>query len=151
MSEIRDRCAGMESARAKMFPKQMSDERNLDAIEKLLSIAQEAGLSLIHMAMVFTVAHPGVTSAIIGPRFDSARRPVGRAAKQARRPRVGAPKAHGDVGHAQVAALEMENILRDRGSVTSIRHSVVLLGNSSGVWKQMHEFHLPRSQWIFDN
>ena len=57
-----------DSARAKMFPKQMSDERNLDAVERLLPIAQEAGLSITHMAMAFVVAHPDVTSAIIGPR-----------------------------------------------------------------------------------
>lgn len=57
-----------DSARAKRFPKQMGDERNLDAVEKLIPIAQAAGLSLIHMAMAFVMAHPGVTSAIIGPR-----------------------------------------------------------------------------------
>jgi aryl-alcohol dehydrogenase (NADP+) len=57
-----------DTARAKMFPKQWSDERNLDAVERLIPIAQEAGMSLIHMAMAFVVAHPAVTSAIIGPR-----------------------------------------------------------------------------------
>jgi aryl-alcohol dehydrogenase-like predicted oxidoreductase len=57
-----------DSGRAKRFPKQMSDERNLDAIEQLIPIAEAAGLSLIHMAMAFVMAHPGVTSAIIGPR-----------------------------------------------------------------------------------
>ena len=57
-----------DTARAKMFPKQWSDERNLDAVEELIPIAQQAGLSLIHMAMAFVMAHPGVTSAIIGPR-----------------------------------------------------------------------------------
>jgi aryl-alcohol dehydrogenase (NADP+) len=46
----------------------MTDERNLDAVEKLLPIAAAAGLSLIHMGMAFVMAHPGVTSAIIGPR-----------------------------------------------------------------------------------
>jgi aryl-alcohol dehydrogenase-like predicted oxidoreductase len=56
------------SARAKRFPKQMADPRNLDAIEQLLPIAEAAGLSLTHMAMAFVMAHPGVTSAIIGPR-----------------------------------------------------------------------------------
>jgi aryl-alcohol dehydrogenase (NADP+) len=57
-----------DSGRAKRFPKQMTDEHNLDAIEKLIPIAEAAGLSLIHMAMAFVMAHPGVTSAIIGPR-----------------------------------------------------------------------------------
>ena len=48
--------------------KTVADERNLDAVERLIPIAQGAGLSLIHMAMAFVMAHPGVTSAIIGPR-----------------------------------------------------------------------------------
>ncbi|HWM70057.1 MAG TPA: aldo/keto reductase [Steroidobacteraceae bacterium] len=57
-----------DSGRAKRFPKQMSDERRLDAIEQLIPLAKEAGLSLTHMAMAFVMAHPGVMSAIIGPR-----------------------------------------------------------------------------------
>jgi aryl-alcohol dehydrogenase-like predicted oxidoreductase len=56
------------SGRAKRFPKQMTDERMLDAIEQLIPVAEEAGLSLTHMAMAFVMAHPGVTSAIIRPR-----------------------------------------------------------------------------------
>ncbi|MBM7046679.1 MULTISPECIES: aldo/keto reductase [Rhizobium] len=57
-----------DSGRARRFPKQMSDERRLDAIEQLIPLAQEAGLPLAHMALAFVMAHPGVTSAIIGPR-----------------------------------------------------------------------------------
>jgi aryl-alcohol dehydrogenase (NADP+) len=57
-----------ESLRVKVFPKQMSDERNLDAVERLIPIAEQAALSLTHMAMAFVTAHPGVTSAILGPR-----------------------------------------------------------------------------------
>ena len=57
-----------ESLRVKALPKQMSDERNLEAVERLIPVAQEAGLSLTHMAMAFVMAHPGVTSAILGPR-----------------------------------------------------------------------------------
>jgi aryl-alcohol dehydrogenase-like predicted oxidoreductase len=57
-----------DGVRAKYFPKQMSDQRNLDAVEQLIPLAQEAGLSLTHMAMAFVMAHPGVTSAILGPR-----------------------------------------------------------------------------------
>ncbi len=57
-----------DSLRVKVFPKQMSDARNLDAVEQLIPLAQEAGLSLTHMAMGFVIAHPGVTSAILGPR-----------------------------------------------------------------------------------
>ncbi|MEJ0051557.1 MAG: aldo/keto reductase [Methylovirgula sp.] len=57
-----------DSLRVKVFPKQMSDERSLDAIEQLIPIAQGAGLSLTHMALGFVMAHPVVTSAILGPR-----------------------------------------------------------------------------------
>ena len=57
-----------DSLRAKVMPRQMSDERSLDAVEQLIPLAQEAGLSLTHMAMGFVMAHPGVTSAILGPR-----------------------------------------------------------------------------------
>ena len=57
-----------DSLRVRVMPKQMSDDRNLDAVERLLPVAEEAGLSLTHMAMGFVMAHPGVTSAILGPR-----------------------------------------------------------------------------------
>jgi aryl-alcohol dehydrogenase-like predicted oxidoreductase len=46
----------------------LSDERRLDAVEQLIPIAEKAGLPLTHLAMAFAIAHPGVTSAIIGPR-----------------------------------------------------------------------------------
>ncbi|MGN9846363.1 aldo/keto reductase [Nonomuraea sp. H19] len=46
----------------------LSDERRLDAVEQLIPLAQDAGISLTHLAMAFAIAHPGVTSAIIGPR-----------------------------------------------------------------------------------
>jgi aryl-alcohol dehydrogenase (NADP+) len=57
-----------ESLRVKVFPKQMSDERDLNAVERLIPIAEQAGLSLTYMAMAFVMAHSGVTSAILGPR-----------------------------------------------------------------------------------
>lgn len=37
-------------------------------VEQLIPLAEEAGLPLTHLATAFAVAHPGVTSAIIGPR-----------------------------------------------------------------------------------
>lgn len=46
----------------------MSDEHRLDTVEQLVLVAEQAGLPMTHMAMAFAVAHPGVTSAIIGPR-----------------------------------------------------------------------------------
>jgi len=57
-----------DSLRVKAFGKQMSDEARLDAIEQLIPVAQQVGLSLTHMSMAFAVAHPAVTSAILGPR-----------------------------------------------------------------------------------
>jgi aryl-alcohol dehydrogenase-like predicted oxidoreductase len=57
-----------DSLRLKYFPNMMSDKHRLDVIEQLIRLAQDAGLSLTHMAMAFAVAHPAVTSAIIGPR-----------------------------------------------------------------------------------
>jgi aryl-alcohol dehydrogenase-like predicted oxidoreductase len=46
----------------------LRDERRLDAVEQLIPLAQEAGLPMTHLAIAFAIAHPGVTSAIIGPR-----------------------------------------------------------------------------------
>jgi aryl-alcohol dehydrogenase-like predicted oxidoreductase len=46
----------------------LSDERRLDVVEQIIPLAEEAGLKMTHLAMAFTIAHPGVTSAIIGPR-----------------------------------------------------------------------------------
>jgi aryl-alcohol dehydrogenase-like predicted oxidoreductase len=43
-------------------------QRKLDLVETLSKIAADAGVSMAHMAVAFTLAHPAVTSAIIGPR-----------------------------------------------------------------------------------
>ena len=48
--------------------KHLSDERRLDAVEQIIPLAENAGLPMTHLAMAFAIAHPGVTSAIIGPR-----------------------------------------------------------------------------------
>jgi aryl-alcohol dehydrogenase-like predicted oxidoreductase len=40
----------------------------LDAVEELAVLAEAAGLSMIDMALGFVLAHPAVTSPIIGPR-----------------------------------------------------------------------------------
>ena len=37
-------------------------------VEELIALADEAGLSLIHLALGFVLEHPAVTSAIVGPR-----------------------------------------------------------------------------------
>ncbi len=57
-----------DTLRAKYMPRQLSDADQLDAVEQLISVAQQAGLTLTQMALAFVMAHPGVTSAIIGPR-----------------------------------------------------------------------------------
>ena len=43
-------------------------QSKLDIVERLVPIAEEAGISMAHMAVAFMLAHPGVTSAIVGPR-----------------------------------------------------------------------------------
>ncbi|BBA95762.1 putative aldo/keto reductase [Actinacidiphila reveromycinica] len=45
-----------------------ANRRKLEAVEQLALLAEEAGLTLIELAVAFVVNHPGVTSAIIGPR-----------------------------------------------------------------------------------
>ena len=45
-----------------------ANEAKLAAVEALAELAEEAGLSLIHLALAFVLEHPAVTSAIIGPR-----------------------------------------------------------------------------------
>ena len=44
------------------------DERRLAAVERLVALSDEIGVKLTHLAMAFAIAHPGVTSAIAGPR-----------------------------------------------------------------------------------
>ncbi len=46
----------------------LRDERRIDVVEQLIPVADEAGMSLTHMAMAFAIAHPGVTAALLGPR-----------------------------------------------------------------------------------
>jgi aryl-alcohol dehydrogenase-like predicted oxidoreductase len=45
-----------------------ANQRKLDAADALARLADEAGISLIHLAIAFVIRHPAVTSAIIGPR-----------------------------------------------------------------------------------
>ncbi|MDT7743945.1 MAG: hypothetical protein QOE59_3023 [Actinomycetota bacterium] len=57
-----------DSPRMNFAPGRLTHERKLDAVEELVPLAEKSGMSLTHLAMAFAVAHPGVTSAIIGPR-----------------------------------------------------------------------------------
>ena len=45
-----------------------TNRAKLDAVEQLAAIADEAGLTMIQLALGFVTAHPAVTSAIVGPR-----------------------------------------------------------------------------------
>ncbi|MCU1365058.1 MAG: aldo/keto reductase [Ilumatobacteraceae bacterium] len=63
----------LTSARAARMPARydLADPGNqlkLDAAEELAVLAEEVGISLIHLALGFTLHHPAVTSTIIGPR-----------------------------------------------------------------------------------
>ena len=44
------------------------NQRKVELVEALAKVAAAAGVSPTHMAMAFVLAHPAVTSAIIGPR-----------------------------------------------------------------------------------
>jgi len=44
------------------------NQRKLDAADELGKLADEAGISLIDMAIAFVLRHPAITSTIIGPR-----------------------------------------------------------------------------------
>ena len=62
-----------ESTRAQRMPARydLSDpanQRKLDAADALGKLADEAGMTLIQLALAFVINHPAVTAAIIGPR-----------------------------------------------------------------------------------
>ncbi len=62
------------SARTQRFPDAYdatnpANAAKLDAADALGALADEAGLTLIQMAVTFAIRHPAVTSAIIGPRI----------------------------------------------------------------------------------
>ncbi len=44
------------------------NQRKLDAADQLATLAEQAGLTLIELALAFVLNHPAVTAAIIGPR-----------------------------------------------------------------------------------
>ena len=62
-----------KSMRAERLPARFDlslpeNQRKLEAADALAVLADEAGISLIHMALAFVIDHPAVTAAIIGPR-----------------------------------------------------------------------------------
>jgi aryl-alcohol dehydrogenase-like predicted oxidoreductase len=63
----------MESSRADRIPTRYDltkpvNQRKLDAVEEFSLLAEEIGISLIHLSLAFAANHPAVTSVIIGPR-----------------------------------------------------------------------------------
>jgi aryl-alcohol dehydrogenase-like predicted oxidoreductase len=48
------------------------NQRTPEAVEQLAQVADGASLSMIELGIAFVIKHPGVTSAIIGPRNDGA-------------------------------------------------------------------------------
>ena len=44
------------------------NQAKLDAAEELAQLAEEVGISLVHLALAFVLEHPAVTAPIIGPR-----------------------------------------------------------------------------------
>src|ERR687898_3125007 len=61
------------SSRAGRLPERFDlanpyNERKLDAVEELAQLAEQAGLTLIQLAIGFAKSHPAITSPMIGPR-----------------------------------------------------------------------------------
>jgi aryl-alcohol dehydrogenase-like predicted oxidoreductase len=61
------------SSRASRLPERFDlanpyNQRKLDAVEELAQLANEAGLTLIQLAIGFAKSHPAITSPLIGPR-----------------------------------------------------------------------------------
>ncbi|MGK5675538.1 aldo/keto reductase [Micromonospora sp. URMC 106] len=53
---------------ARFDPSAPGNAAKYQAVERLVELAGDVGCSLPELAVAFTVAHPGVTSAILGPR-----------------------------------------------------------------------------------
>jgi aryl-alcohol dehydrogenase-like predicted oxidoreductase len=66
--------AGQQSSsRAARLPERFdlsnpANQRKLDAVEELAQAADQAGLTLIQLAIGFVLNHPAITAALIGPR-----------------------------------------------------------------------------------
>jgi aryl-alcohol dehydrogenase-like predicted oxidoreductase len=61
------------SSRAGRLPERFDlfqpfNQRKLDAVEQLAQLADEAGITLIQLAIAFVLNHPAITAALIGPR-----------------------------------------------------------------------------------
>jgi aryl-alcohol dehydrogenase-like predicted oxidoreductase len=61
------------SRRAERIPRRYDmslpeNQRKLEAADELACLAEEAGITLVELAIAFVIQHPAVTAAIIGPR-----------------------------------------------------------------------------------
>jgi aryl-alcohol dehydrogenase-like predicted oxidoreductase len=61
------------SSRAERLPERFdlstpANQRKLEAVEQLAELADEAGITLIQLAIAFVLNHPAITAPIIGPR-----------------------------------------------------------------------------------
>jgi len=62
-------CGGRADLQPQRFdPERPANARKLELVEGLDEVASSAGTSLTHLALAFPLAHPAVTSVIIGPR-----------------------------------------------------------------------------------
>ena len=62
-----------QSRRSQMLPARYdmslpANQRKLEAAQQLGDVAEQAGITLIELAIAFVIEHPAVTAAIIGPR-----------------------------------------------------------------------------------
>ena len=64
----RVRKGGRNDLKRAQLARHLTDERRLGVVEQLIPLAEQAGMPMTHLAMAFTTAHPGVTSALLGPR-----------------------------------------------------------------------------------
>jgi aryl-alcohol dehydrogenase-like predicted oxidoreductase len=67
------RGAETTSSRASRIPARYDlslpeNQQKLDAVERLAALAEQAGVSLIHLAIAFVLRHPAITAPIVGPR-----------------------------------------------------------------------------------
>ena len=65
--------ADLTSRRAERLPQRYdlslpANQVKLEAADALARLAEEAGISLVHLALAFVINHPAITAAIIGPR-----------------------------------------------------------------------------------
>ncbi|MHB8490824.1 MAG: aldo/keto reductase [Solirubrobacteraceae bacterium] len=63
----------LTSRRAAMIPQRYdlsipANQAKLESADALAALAEEADVTLIHMALAFVIGHPAVTAAIMGPR-----------------------------------------------------------------------------------